>query len=85
MRFKSLKIKLFPWDLSENEELRNIMMELILGEKQIIIPDGPHSLLGRQIIFLFSKETEQSLPENNLVKIYFFLINKLLLLIFKNI
>lgn len=59
MRYKSLEFKFFPVNLSQEEEERKVLMELVLGKRQIIIPEGPNSRLGRRIIFLFSKENEE--------------------------
>jgi hypothetical protein len=58
--YKSVEFKLFPGDLSQNEQERNMLMELVLGKREIAVPRGPSSRLGRRITYLFSKESEDA-------------------------
>lgn len=60
-----MEFKLFPGDLSQNEEEKNMLMELVLGKGEIKVPKGPSSRLGRRITFLFSKESEDAVQTGN--------------------
>lgn len=56
--YKSIEFKLFPGDLDHNDDERNMLMELVLGQKEIVVPQQASSRLGRRIIFLFAKEND---------------------------
>lgn len=69
-KYKSLELKLFPVDLSTEEDERKTLLELVLGKREIIVPYGPKCRLGRRIVFLFSKEHDEVL-RGNLVSSFF--------------
>ena len=70
-RFKSLEMKLFPIDVSEDEEERNTLMELALGRGRITLTNAPVSRLGKRIIFLFSKEKDDVVMTGDSVSVEF--------------
>lgn len=51
-------------DLSTEDDERKTLLELVLGQREIILPNGPNCRLGRRLIFLFSKEHDEMLRGN---------------------
>lgn len=58
MRYNSLQFKLFPEESSFEEDEKKMLIDHVLGQNEIIVPNGPDSKIGRRLIYLFAKEAE---------------------------
>lgn len=71
MRYNSLQYKFFPDETIFQEDERRMLIEHVLSENEIIVPNGPDSKLGRRLIYLFAKEAEHktAMHVSNLVSV----------------